>query len=139
MSTNETRLIRKYVNRRLYDTRQSRYVNLEDLRELVVQGIEIKVVEQATGTDITTPVMLQIIGEGAKGGAHLLKADFLSGLIRLAGRDDAHELKERLNQQLKAVLTSVAATPVAPRPVVTGSSSFQAAETAGFRPLNTQN
>ena len=52
----DQRLIRKYVNRRLYDTTQSRYVNLQDLRELIIKGSQVKVVEQATGADITTPV-----------------------------------------------------------------------------------
>lgn len=106
MSTNETRLIRKYVNRRLYDTRQSRYVNLDDLRELVFQGLDIKVVEQATGNDITTPVLLQIIAESEKGGAQLLRPDFLAGLIRLAGQDEQGRLAEQLNQALKSVVSA---------------------------------
>ena len=49
----QPKLIRKYVNRRLYDTTQSRYVNLEDLRKLIIAGANIKVVEQATGHEIT--------------------------------------------------------------------------------------
>jgi polyhydroxyalkanoate synthesis repressor PhaR len=132
MSTNETRLIRKYVNRRLYDTRQSRYVNLDDLRELVSQGVEIKVVEQATGTDITTPVLLQIIAESEKGGAHLLRADFLAGLIRVAGRDDSAQLALQLNQALKSVLGNAApAAPASARPAAT-------APTSTYQPLNPQ-
>ena len=135
MSTNEIRLIRKYVNRRLYDTRQSRYVNLEDLRELVFQGLDIKVVEQATGNDITTPVLLQIIAESEKGGGQLLRPDFLSGLIRLAGQDDHGQLAEQLNQALKEAVAAAAppaAKPAAARPVA--APAYTGGETA-FRSI----
>jgi len=100
----EQRLIRKYVNRRLYDTTQSRYVNLDDLRELITKGIQLRVVEQATGSDITTPVLLQIIAEGQRGGTPLLSPAFLAGLIRLvAGGADA-ELAGRLDRALNSAL-----------------------------------
>ena len=106
----EQRLIRKYVNRRLYDTAQSRYVNLDDLRELITKGSNVKVVEQATGADITTPVLLQIIAEGQRGSAPLLSAEFLDGMIRLGAMDSDPELAGRLDRALKAVL----ATPARP-------------------------
>jgi len=64
----QTRIIRKYVNRRLYDTTESRYVNLEDLRRLILEGHEIRVTDRASGDDITTPVLLQIIGDAQRGG-----------------------------------------------------------------------
>ena len=100
----EQRLIRKYVNRRLYDTAQSRYVNLHDLRELITKGSLVKVVEQATGVDITTPVLLQIIAEGQRGGATLLSAEFLAGMIRLSATDGDPELAGRLDRALKSAL-----------------------------------
>jgi polyhydroxyalkanoate synthesis repressor PhaR len=106
----EQRLIRKYVNRRLYDTAQSRYVNLDDLRELITKGSNVKVVEQATGADITTPVLLQIIAEGQRGGTPLLSAEFLAGMIRLGAVDRDPELAGRLDRALKSVL----ATPARP-------------------------
>jgi polyhydroxyalkanoate synthesis repressor PhaR len=102
----EQRLIRKYVNRRLYDTAQSRYVNLEDLRELITKGSNVKVVEQATGADITTPVLLQIIAEGQRGGTPLLSAEFLAGMIRLGANDRDPELAGRLDRALKSVLAA---------------------------------
>ena len=55
------RLIRKYANRRLYDTVQSRYVNLHDVRNLIVAGKYVKVEDQATKSDITNSILLQII------------------------------------------------------------------------------
>lgn len=101
---NEQRLIRKYVNRRLYDTTQSRYVNLDDLRDLILKGSQVKIVEQATGADITTPVLLQIIADGQRGGAPLLSADFLAGIIRLGAADRDPELAGRLDRALKGAL-----------------------------------
>jgi polyhydroxyalkanoate synthesis repressor PhaR len=100
----EQRLIRKYVNRRLYDTTQSRYVNLQDLRELITKGSQVKVVEQATGADITTPVLLQIIAEGQRGGTPLLSAEFLAGMIRLGATDQDPELAIRLDRALRSAL-----------------------------------
>jgi polyhydroxyalkanoate synthesis repressor PhaR len=106
----EQRLIRKYVNRRLYDTIQSRYVNLDDLRDLITKGGEVKVVEQATGNDITTPVLLQIIAEGQRGGPPLLSPEFLAGLIRIAAAGGDAELPGRLDRALRGAL------PGNPRP-----------------------
>jgi polyhydroxyalkanoate synthesis repressor PhaR len=108
---NEQRLIRKYVNRRLYDTTQSRYVNLDELRQLVLRGVEVRVVEQATGTDITVPVLLQIIAEGQRGAAPILSAEFLAGLIRLAATERDAEVAARLNRALNAVLVSQPRSP----------------------------
>lgn len=102
----EQRLIRKYVNRRLYDTAQSRYVNLDDVRELVTKGTQVRVVEQATGADITTPVLLQIIAEGQRSGAHLLSAEFLAGLIRLGAAERDPELSGRLDRALRGALAT---------------------------------
>lgn len=119
----EHRLIRKYVNRRLYDTTQSRYVNLDDLRELIIKGMELKVVEQATGTDITTPVMLQIIAEGERSGAPLLSPEFLAGMIRLGARERDPDLAARINGALTGALT--------------GSSARTASPASGTAPVST--
>ncbi len=105
----QPKLIRKYVNRRLYDTTQSRYVNLEDLRKLVVAGADIKVVEQATGQEITTTVLLQIIEESEKHGAHLLQPEFLSQLIRLSAGEADPALQERLSSALRGATDDLAA------------------------------
>ena len=100
----EPRLIRKYVNRRLYDTVESRYVNLEDLRRVINAGGEIRVIDQSSGKDITTTVLLQIIGEAERSGAPLLTADFLAALIRLSGRERDPGLGERLQAALRTAL-----------------------------------
>ncbi len=104
----QPKLIRKYVNRRLYDTTQSRYVNLEDLRRLIVAGADIKVVEQATGEEITTTVLLQIIEDTEKHGAHLLQPEFLSSLIRLSDGENDPAMTDRLNTALRGATTLAA-------------------------------
>lgn len=124
----EQRLIRKYVNRRLYDTAQSRYVNLDDLRELITKGANVKVVEQATGADITTPVLLQIIAEGQRGGTPLLSAEFLAGMIRLGAGDRDPELAGRLDRALKGALS---ATPTRPIGATGGQNGAAAVSAAG--------
>ncbi len=105
----QPKLIRKYVNRRLYDTTQSRYVNLEDLRRLIVAGADIKVMEQATGDEITTTVLLQIIEDTERHGAHLLQPDFLSQLIRLSDGENDPQLPDRLNTALRGATNVLAA------------------------------
>ncbi len=101
---NEARVIRKYVNRRLYDTQESRYVNLEELRRLILEGEQIRVVERTSGADITTSILLQIIGESQRENP-LLSAKFLCDVIRLTGRGQTDpSLAGRLNDALQSAL-----------------------------------
>lgn len=108
----EPRLVRKYVNRRLYDTVESRYVNLDDLRRVINAGGEIRVVDQASGKEITTTVLLQIIAEAERSGAPLLTADFLSALIRLSGRERDPGFSDRLHAALRAALPEARGTRI---------------------------
>ena len=62
-------VIRKYPNRRLYDTSSRRYVNLDDVAALVRQGTNFQVVDAKTGDDLTRVVLTQIIVEDARGPA----------------------------------------------------------------------
>ena len=61
MTENERHLIKKYANRKLYDTRTSRYITLEGLSDLLRQGAEIQVVDRETGRDITPVILSQIV------------------------------------------------------------------------------
>lgn len=78
--------IKKYSNRRLYDTDQSRYVTLEELEDTIRNGTDVRVVDAKTGEDLTGPTLTQIIIEGRKA-ARLLPVPLLLQLIRLG--DDA--------------------------------------------------
>jgi polyhydroxyalkanoate synthesis repressor PhaR len=82
----QERLIRKYSNRRLYDTGGSRHVTLEDLRQLIVAGEKIKVVDDKSGEDLTRSVLLQIISEQEQFGSPVLGSQLLEMIIRFYGR-----------------------------------------------------
>jgi polyhydroxyalkanoate synthesis repressor PhaR len=96
----QPKLIRKYVNRRLYDTTQSRYVNLDELRELIIAGNDIQVVEQASQADITTTVLLQILEDSQQSAVQVLSPDFLARVIRLSHGSGDPGLPERLTTVL---------------------------------------
>jgi polyhydroxyalkanoate synthesis repressor PhaR len=79
------RVIRKYPNRRLYDTVESRYVTLADVRRLVVERIDFVVLDRKSQQDITRSILLQVIAEQEGGGESLMSRDFLSQVIRSYG------------------------------------------------------
>jgi polyhydroxyalkanoate synthesis repressor PhaR len=79
------RVIRKYPNRRLYDTVESRYVTLADVRRLVVERVEFVVLDRKTQQDITRSILLQVIAEQEGAGESLMSRDFLSQVIRSYG------------------------------------------------------
>ena len=78
-------VIKKYANRRLYDTSSSQYVTLDHLRDLVKQGVHFKVTDAKSGEDLTHGVLAQIIFEEESRGANLLPVDFLRQLIGFYG------------------------------------------------------
>jgi polyhydroxyalkanoate synthesis repressor PhaR len=81
----ELRVIKKYPNRRLYDTAISQYVTLDDIRELVMSSQPFQVIDAKTKADITRSILLQIIVEKEEDGDPILSADFLSSIIRFYG------------------------------------------------------
>jgi polyhydroxyalkanoate synthesis repressor PhaR len=76
------RVIKKYPNRRLYDATASRYVTLEDIRQLVLDEIAFKVVERKTDANITRAILLQVIADQEQRGPALLSESFLAKVIR---------------------------------------------------------
>lgn len=94
-------LIKKYGNRRLYDTRRSRYVTLDEVREVVARGEEIVVVDETTGEDVTKRVMTQIIlQEEEAQHLNILPLNFLKKLIQY--RDES--LRDYFQKYLSASL-----------------------------------
>jgi polyhydroxyalkanoate synthesis repressor PhaR len=79
-------VIKKYANRRLYDTSNSRYINLEDIAALVRNGKDLQVVDASTGEDITRVTLTQIIVEDAKEGPSGLPLELLRQLIVASDR-----------------------------------------------------
>src|ERR1035437_5154605 len=78
--------IKKYPNRRLYDTSSRRYVNLEDLAAMIRKGHELRVVDARTGEDLTRVILTQIIVEDAKGQPTGLPLELLRQLIVASDR-----------------------------------------------------
>lgn len=81
----KTRVIKKYPNRRLYDTEISSYITIEDVRQLVVDGEVFEVRDAKTGEDITRSVLLQIISEHEEKGQPMFSTQLLSQIIRFYG------------------------------------------------------
>lgn len=79
------RLIKKYPNRRLYDTKTSSYITLADVKELVLKTEEFHVVDAKTGDDLTRSILLQIILDEEAGSMPMLTSDLLSQMIRFYG------------------------------------------------------
>ena len=85
MASSSIRLIKKYPNRRLYDTRTSAYITLADVKQLVLDNEAFKVVDAKTEEDLTRSILLQIILEEEAGGSPLFSAQMLSQIIRFYG------------------------------------------------------
>jgi len=81
----QQRLIKKYPNRRLYDTRTSSYITLADVKELVLNNELFQVVDAKTSEDLTRSILLQIILEEEAGGAPMFTQDMLANIIRFYG------------------------------------------------------
>ena len=79
------RIIKKYPNRRLYDTEISSYITIEDVRQLIIDGETFEVRDAKTGDDLTRQVLLQIIAEHEQDGQPMLSTQLLSHLIRFYG------------------------------------------------------
>lgn len=77
------RLIKRYESRKLYDTEESRYVSLEEIAGWVRQGQEVKVVDNATGSDVTSQTLTQIILDEGRRGTSFLPSDLLHDLVRV--------------------------------------------------------
>jgi len=114
------RLIKKYRNRRLYDTGISSYITLNEVRELVLRDEPFEVVDAKTGQDITRNILLQIIIDQEEGGEPILSTETLRRIVRFYG-DDLQammsryldrsltlfiERQERFREQMQRTLTT---------------------------------
>ncbi len=81
----QPRIIKKYPNRRLYDTAVSSYITLEDVKQLVLERAEFHVIDARTNTDITRGILLQIISEQEEQGTPIFTTDVLAHIIRFYG------------------------------------------------------
>jgi polyhydroxyalkanoate synthesis repressor PhaR len=95
-----TRTIKKYPNRRLYDTEQSRYITLADLQKLAEAGEDFVVKDATSGEDITRMILLQIIAEQESGGNSVFSTEILTRIIRFYGASVQGALTSYLEQSL---------------------------------------
>lgn len=98
-------IIKKYPNRRLYDTAQSQYVNLEYIKTLINEGQEFQVVDSKTKDDITKSLLLQIISESeTNDNQSLLTNSLLKQLIRFYDSDMQFFVRDYLEQSLVSLI-----------------------------------
>ncbi len=140
-------VIKKYANRRLYDTSAGRYVNLDDLAELIRKGEEIQVLDAKSGEDLTRVILTQIILEDAKGQPTGLPLELLRQLIVAsdrAGREflmwylkSAFDAYSNVQDTVQARLSDVRSAAVAPLNLVGnifgGAKTEQGAEIEKLR------
>ena len=99
------RILRKYTNRRLYDTSRSCYITLEDVKELVLEKVQFQVQDSKTGKDLTRNILLQIISEQEGDGAGILTNQVLQQLIRFYGDNMQGMMRQYLEQSIGTFLS----------------------------------
>jgi polyhydroxyalkanoate synthesis repressor PhaR len=98
------RIVKKYPNRRLYDTTSSRYVTLEDIRTLVRESVRFRIVDAKTDEDITRSILLQIILEQEDKGQPIFSTEVLEQIIRSYGDTMQGFLSSYLKQSIEVFL-----------------------------------
>lgn len=146
-SNSETVIIKKYANRRLYNTQSSSYITLDDLAAMVRDGVDFQVVDAKSGSDITHSILTQIIMEEEANGEHMLPVSFLRQLIGMYGNSmqsmmppylEAAMANFETNQaKLQEAFQSSMGTDALSRMAETNMAMFQAA-TQAFMPGTTE-
>lgn len=96
------RVIKKYPNRRLYDTEISRYITLDEIRQLVLDGVEFEVQDSRDGSDITRSILLQVISEQEEGGNPMFSTEVLTRFIRFYGDSMQPSMSRYLELSLRS-------------------------------------
>ena len=100
MSDEAIRIIKKYPNRRIYDTKESKYITLMDVRDMVVAGESFKILDAKTEEDLTRSVLLQIIIEQESDTDPLFSTDNLQNFIRYYGESQRQGFSDFINQSM---------------------------------------
>ncbi len=100
----QIRIIKKYPNRRLYDTEISSYITLEEVRQLVLEGEKFEIHDAKSGEDLTRSVLLQIISENECGGQPMLSVPLLTQIIRFYGDSLQGMMGPYLERSIEAFL-----------------------------------
>ena len=102
----EPRVIKKYPNRRLYDTVESRYITLADVQRLVLEKADFVVIDKKNNADITRSILLQVIAEQEQHGDPVLTQEFLTQVIRSHGSPDQTVVSGYLEQSLRTLMSN---------------------------------
>jgi polyhydroxyalkanoate synthesis repressor PhaR len=108
------RIIKKYPNRRLYDTQSSSYVALSDVKQLVMQHEPFRVLDAKTGDDLTRSMLLQIILEEESAGTPILTEQVLSSIIRFYGHAMQGFMGSFLEKNVQSFMEHTAHFPMVP-------------------------
>jgi len=120
----DTVIIKKYANRRLYNTRTSSYITLDHLAQMVKENVEFQVIDAKSGADLTHTILTQIIMEEESTGEQMLPTNFLRQLISMYGNSmqsllpgyleaSMEHFRENQNKLRKAIEDSIGANPLA--------------------------
>jgi polyhydroxyalkanoate synthesis repressor PhaR len=107
----KTVVIKKYENRRLYDTTNSRYVNLEEVAQLLQQGNDVQVIDAGSGEDITRLILTQIIVEDAKTPESSFPLDLLRQMVIASGRASQESALQYMKSMLEIYQNAYRAIP----------------------------
>ena len=102
--SDSVRMIKKYPNRRLYDTADSGYITLADVKQMVLEGINFQVVDAKTNDDLTRAILLQIILDEESGGVPMFRSEMLAQMIRFYGSAQQTIMGQYIEQNVKAFL-----------------------------------
>ena len=102
------RTIKKYPNRRLYDTKLSKYITLAHIRDLVIEKEPFVVIDKKSGEDITRAILMQVIAEQEQHGEPVMTEDFLSQIIRTYNNAMPSVVSNYLEQSLRLFMTQQA-------------------------------
>ena len=102
--SDQLRLIKKYPNRRLYDTTDSGYITLVDVKKMILDNIAFKVVDAKSNDDLTRQILLQIILEEESGGMPMFSSEMLTQLIRFYGHAMQGVMGSYLERNLQSFL-----------------------------------
>ena len=102
--TTPIRTIKKYPNRRLYDTANSGYITLADVKQMVLEQIDFQVIDAKSGDDLTRPILLQIILDEESGGLPMFSSEMLTQMIRFYGTAQQTMMGQYMEQNVKAFL-----------------------------------
>ena len=105
-----SRIIKRYENRKLYDTENRKYISLEEIAKLIREGTDVKVIDNVTNSDITNQTLTQVILEEGKKGRNPLSREMLHDVIRWSNNmidDSIKQVREGLDHLMPESLSKI--------------------------------